>query len=70
MRVTSRSWLHALGAGVDAVLLPVSVALSVWHEEDIARETEYVVDDETLGEIDRRLCDYFSLTPPDPQAGE
>jgi hypothetical protein len=61
VRITSRPWMRAFGVNVDDVLLPIPIAHSVWHADDIARETEYVVDDETLAEIDQRLCDYFSL---------
>jgi hypothetical protein len=64
LAVYARDWLNALPALVDHVLLPVPLTQSVWHNTHIARETEHVVDDETLGEIDRRLCDYFSLEPP------
>jgi hypothetical protein len=28
-----------------------------------------VLDDDSLGEIDRRLCDYFSLVPPESDHG-
>jgi len=69
VRITSRSWMRAFGGNVDAVLLPIPIALSIWHADDIQRETEYVVDDDTLAEIDRRLCDYFSLMPPDSNEG-
>lgn len=61
VRITSRPWMRAFGVNVDAVLLPIPVALSVWHANDIKRETEFLVDDDTLAAIDRRLCDYFSL---------
>lgn len=59
--VSSRDWLEVFPATVDRVVLLLPTTHSVWHDNDIARETEYVVDDETLSEIDRRLCDYFSL---------
>jgi hypothetical protein len=67
--VSSRNWLDVFSNPVDRALLPIPTVHSVWHRDDIARETEYVVDDETLREIDHRLCDYFSLTPPDQQDG-
>jgi hypothetical protein len=63
--VYARDWLNAFPAPVDRVLLPIPLTQSVWHGTHIARETEHVVDDETLREIDRRLCDYFSLAPVD-----
>lgn len=66
--VSGHDWLRFL-PGVSRVLLPIPLTQSVWHTAHIARETEYVVDDETLREIDRRLCDYFLLTPPDPHDG-
>ena len=58
-----RDWLQALPAAANAVLLAIPATHSIWHHDDIARETEFVVDDETLAEIDRRLCEYFSLGP-------
>jgi hypothetical protein len=64
--VVGCDWLNVLPTPVDHVLLALPATHSVWHDDDIARETEYVVDDETLREIDRRLCDYFSLAPPGP----
>jgi hypothetical protein len=67
--VVGCDWLNVLPTPVDHVLLALPATHSVWHDDDIARETEYVVDDETLREIDRRLCDYFSLAPPGPHGG-
>lgn len=61
--VTKADWLAAFSHAVESVVLPVSVTLSVRHAQAIAGETPYVVDDDTLAEIDRRLCDYFSLPP-------
>lgn len=62
---SASKWPGLFEVGVDRVLLPVPLTQSVWHPDDIAGETEYVVDDGTLAEIDRRLCDYFSLAPVD-----
>lgn len=61
--ISSRERLRAFPTTVDRVLLPIPITQSIWHQDDIARETEHVVDDDTLAEIDRRLCDYFSLPP-------
>lgn len=61
--VPERSWFSAFRQPAENALIPVSLALSVWHAQAIARETAYVVDDETLAEIDQRLCDYFALPP-------
>jgi hypothetical protein len=61
--VSSREWLSVFSSATDQALLPIPATHSVWHDTDIARETEYVLDDDTLAEIDRRLCDYFSLPP-------
>ncbi|HEX2209758.1 MAG TPA: hypothetical protein VHG93_18905 [Longimicrobium sp.] len=63
--VSGRGWLDVFPAAVDQVLPAVPTTHSVWHHDDIPRETEYVVDDDTLAEIDRRLCDCFSLPPGD-----
>jgi hypothetical protein len=67
--VTGCDWPDVLPTPADHVLLALPATHSVWHDDDIARETEYVLYDDTLREIDRRLCDYFSLTPPDPHDG-
>jgi hypothetical protein len=63
--ISSREWLGALPTPIERALLPIPATHSVWHNDDIARETEYVVDDRTLREIDRRLCGYFSLPLPE-----
>jgi hypothetical protein len=59
--VSRPDWAQAPDPG-NRVLLAIPATHSVWHADDIARETEYVVDDDMLAQIDRRLCDYFSLT--------
>jgi hypothetical protein len=61
--VTSRDWCAALPTTVSRILLSMPTAHSIWHSDDIAHETAHVVDDETLREIDRRLCESFSLPP-------
>lgn len=61
--VRTSDWFNAFLAPVGRVLLPIPITQSVWHHDGIARETEYVLDDESLREIDLRLCDYFSLPP-------
>jgi hypothetical protein len=65
---SSRDWFAVSSVPIDRALLPIPATHSIWHEDDIVRETEHVVDDETLREIDRRLCDYFSLGPPDAES--
>jgi hypothetical protein len=65
--VRSRSWLAAFRKPVHSVVLPIPTIFSIWHSKGIARETEHVVDDGTLAEIDRALCGFFSL--PEPQGG-
>lgn len=62
--VATRKWAGSFWTVAHQVLLPIPLTQSVWHSEDIARETEYVVDGGTLAEIDRRLCEYFSLPAP------
>lgn len=64
--VTSVSWLSLFPEPVKNALLPIPVVQSVWYGDDVARETEYVLDEETLAEIDRHLCAYFSLSPAEP----
>ena len=61
--VAPRPWFEVFPTPMDHVLLPIPATHSVWHGEAIERETEYVVDEDTLAEIDGRLCDYFSLPP-------
>lgn len=59
----SRGWADVLPGRENYVLAAIPATHSVWHADDIAQETEYVVDDHTLAEIDRRLSEYFSLPP-------
>jgi hypothetical protein len=61
VHVSSQTWMRVFDGPVNAVVLPIPITMSVWHSDDIARETEYVVDDQTLAQIDRHLCAYFSL---------
>jgi hypothetical protein len=68
--VSACGWFRVFSSPVDGVLLPIPIIQSIWHDDDIARETEHVLDDETLREIDRRLCDYFSLAPVDAEGGD
>lgn len=63
--LSAGDWPGVLPAPAGRVLLPIPLVQSVWHAGHILRETRYVVDDGTLAEIDRRLCDYFSLPPVD-----
>jgi hypothetical protein len=68
--VSARAWFRVFSSPIDGVLLPIPIIQSIWHDDDVAQETEYVVDDETLREIDRRLCDYFSLAPVDAEGDD
>jgi hypothetical protein len=63
--VSSRSWLAVFPERTRTALLPIQVTQSVWYADDIARETEHVLDEDTLAEIDQRLCAYFSLPEPE-----
>jgi hypothetical protein len=63
--VSARDWLGFLPVNGDRVVLPIPLTHSVWHDTHIARETEHVLDDDSLAEIDRRLCDYFALPSAD-----
>jgi hypothetical protein len=67
LRLSSRRWMTIFGADVNGVLVPIPILHSIWHARDIARETKFVVDDDSLAEIDRALCSFFSL--PEPEAG-
>lgn len=64
--LTSGDWLSVFSKPPQRVLLPVPVVQSVWYDDDVARETEHVMDEESLARIDRALCDYFSLPDPPP----
>lgn len=61
--VSARDWFRVLPMQVQSVLLPIPTTHSIWHDDDIDRETASVVDEESLAQIDRRLCAYFSLPP-------
>jgi hypothetical protein len=63
----SRDVLNALGMHARSGLLPIPLVQSIWHEEDVVRETEHVLDETILNEIDRRLCAYFSLPETDAE---
>lgn len=65
--ISSREWLDVFPATTETVLLAIPATHSVWHDHGIARETEYVVDEESLAQIDRHLCAYFSLPMPAPE---
>jgi hypothetical protein len=59
--ISSAPWLAELFTPNGGVTLPIPATHSVWYADDIARETEHVLDERTLADIDRRLCAYFSL---------
>lgn len=61
LRMVEKPWFAAFRQPVDSVQLPVQVVQSVWYEARIAGETDHVLDEESLAEIDRALCRYFSL---------
>ena len=64
LRVSGRDWLRVLDPALQTGLIVIPLTQSVWHRDDIAAETESVVDAVTLAEIDERLCAFFSLDPP------
>jgi hypothetical protein len=63
LRLVSREWMSVFPGSTASALLPIPVVHSVWYGYDIVEETEYVVDEESLREIDARLCEFFSLPP-------
>jgi hypothetical protein len=69
LRLSSREWLAVFPQPTGTALLPVHVVQSIWYPDDVLRETEYVLDDESLSEIDQRLCAYFSLPSGDVDGG-
>lgn len=70
LSVSERTWFGAFNRPAKSALIPTNLTVSIWHVQAITRETPYVIDDDTLAAVDRRLCDYFSLAPPDPHDGE
>lgn len=62
--VRSGSWFAAFRKPVHTVLLPIPAIFSIWHSTGIMKETAHVLDDDTLAEIDRALCSFFSLPEP------
>lgn len=58
---SAREWLGVFPDPVEHALLPIPTTHSVWYPVDVLRQTEYVLDDDSLAEIDRALCGYFSL---------
>jgi hypothetical protein len=67
LQIRSKPWIAVFSPSAQVALVPVSTTQSVWYTDDIARETEYVLDDESLRQIDARLCEYFSLPPLDAE---
>jgi hypothetical protein len=67
LRVEARGWMAVFPQPPRSVFLPISVVHSVWYDRDIAHETDQVLDDATLTEIDQRLCAYFSLPYDAPE---
>lgn len=61
LAVSERTWFGVFNRPVKSTLVPTGLTVSIWHLQAVARETPYVIDDDTLAEIDQRLCDYFSL---------
>lgn len=61
VRIDSRDWMALFPQPTRSVFLPIPVVNSIWYDRGIERETEYVLDDESLAEIDRALCRFFSL---------
>lgn len=68
LRVGPRDWFALFSRPTHSVLLPIPAVQSVWYADRIARETGYVLDEESLAMIDRALCGFFSL--PDLEGGE
>lgn len=64
LRIRDRNWFPPFGEPVDSVVLPIPVTQSVWHPEQLVRETDSIIDPETLAEIDARLCSFFELDDP------
>ena len=57
-------WARVFPTPARRVLLPLPTIHSVWHAHAIVHETRHVLDEDSLDQIDRRLCEFFSLAPP------
>lgn len=64
LRLAGGEWLAVFATPTASALLPIPLVHSVWHPRDIERETAYVLDETSLSEIDKRLCEFFLLDPP------
>ncbi len=65
LRIYDRDWMAVFRTRPTSVLLPISAVQSAWYAAAVLRETPFVMDSSSLAEIDRRLCDYFSLPAAD-----
>jgi hypothetical protein len=63
LTIPGGDWLAVFSGQAEGAMLPVQVTQSVWYPDDIARETEHVMDEDSLARIDHALCDHFSLPP-------
>ncbi|HEU0299890.1 MAG TPA: hypothetical protein VFR37_10555 [Longimicrobium sp.] len=68
LRLPSSDWMRVFARSVTSVLAPIPLVHSIWHRRDIEDETPYVLDEASLDQIDQRLCGFFSLAPPTPDA--
>lgn len=64
LRLSSGEWTKVFPPSTQSVLLPIPLVHSIWHRLAIDDETPYVLDEASLDQIDRRLCEFFSLAPP------
>lgn len=61
LRIERREWFAPLPGRMQSILLPIPIVQSIWFSERISRETEHVLDEDTLALIDGELCRFFSL---------
>lgn len=66
MRISSREWLALFPDEVGTVVVPIHLTLSVWDADDIARETPYVLDDDSLREMMSACAATFRFEAPNP----
>lgn len=63
--VMGERWLSRVGDEVSSALLVVPSTVSVWHERHIVdRGSPVVVEGEVMELLDRNLCTFFELEPP------
>jgi len=64
VRIEPQPWFRIFEERTERAFLAAPVIQSVWHPEDVASETPFVIDDVSLGMLEERLCGLFGLEAP------